>query len=38
MPDKDKIRPWLIAELLWKHLITTEIQAQLEELSEKSRR
>jgi hypothetical protein len=38
MPDKDKIRPRLIAELLWKHLVTTEIHAQLEELSEKARR
>lgn len=38
MPDKEKIRPRLIAELLWKHLVTTEIQAQLEELSEKTHR
>lgn len=38
MPEKDKIRPRLIAELLWKHLINPEIQPQLEELSEKARR
>ncbi|MFZ0744279.1 MAG: hypothetical protein WAM85_07720 [Terracidiphilus sp.] len=38
MPDKDKIRPRLIAELLWKHLMIPEIPAQLEELSEKARR
>lgn len=38
MPDKDKIRPRLIAELMWKHLITPEVHAQLEEISDKARR
>ena len=38
MPDKDKIRPRYVADLLWKHLVLPEIGAQLEELSEKARR
>jgi hypothetical protein len=38
MPEKDKIRPRLIAEYLWKHLLTPEVPAQLEEVSKKAER
>ncbi|MGB7548543.1 MAG: hypothetical protein WBM14_12395 [Terracidiphilus sp.] len=38
MPEKEKIRPRLIAELLWKHLLNPEIQTQLEELNQRAER
>jgi len=38
MPDKDKIRPRLIADLLWKHLLNPEVQPQLEELNKQADR
>jgi hypothetical protein len=38
MPEKDKIRPRLIAEYLWKHLLTPEVPAQLEEVSKRAER
>lgn len=38
MPDKEKIRPPYVAELLWKHLVLPEVGAQLENIVEKARR
>ncbi|MGA7859491.1 MAG: hypothetical protein WCA11_16270 [Terracidiphilus sp.] len=36
MPDREKLRPRLIAEILWKHVMTPEVPAQLEEVSKKA--
>lgn len=38
MPDRDKIRPRLIVELLWKLLLAPEVPAQIEEANEKAKR
>jgi len=37
MPDKDKIRPHYIAELLWRHLVNPAIATQIESVVEKAR-
>jgi len=36
MPDKDKIRPRLVADSLWKHLLSPEVHPQLEEFNKRN--
>lgn len=38
VPDKEKIRPRLVADQLWKHLLTPEVHPQLEEFNKRNDR
>jgi hypothetical protein len=38
VPDKDRMRPRLVADQLWKHLHNPEVHPQLEEFNKRNER